>query len=148
MQTAAQIWRCCGCGVARSCSSDSTPGLGTSICHRCGPKSNKYVNKYRKKERKKERERERKKEREKERKADGGDSSTSLCPPSARPAHNRAPSSEPGVPGIHGPRQGQETSHLMSCYRRSLGTMTTSTLTAQLLLFQKCSFFHTTSRDI
>jgi len=26
---AARIWHCCDC----SCSSDSTPGLGTSICH-------------------------------------------------------------------------------------------------------------------
>ena len=28
----ARIWRCCGY------SSDSTPSLGTSTCHRCGPK--------------------------------------------------------------------------------------------------------------
>ena len=27
--------------VAGSCSSDSTPSLGTSICHRCGPKKTK-----------------------------------------------------------------------------------------------------------
>ena len=27
--------------VAVSCSSDSTPGLGTSKCHRCGPKKQK-----------------------------------------------------------------------------------------------------------
>ena len=26
---------------ASSCSSDSTPSLGTSICHRCGPKESK-----------------------------------------------------------------------------------------------------------
>ena len=30
----AWTWRCCGCGVG---SSNSTPSLGTSICHRCGP---------------------------------------------------------------------------------------------------------------
>ena len=30
---AAQIWCCCGIGL--SCSSDSIPGLVTSICHRC-----------------------------------------------------------------------------------------------------------------
>ena len=32
---------CCGCGVARSCSSNSTPILGTSISLRCGPKKTK-----------------------------------------------------------------------------------------------------------
>ena len=31
-------WRCCGWWQAGSCSSDSTPSLGTSICHRWGPK--------------------------------------------------------------------------------------------------------------
>ena len=36
-----RIWHCCGCGVDYSCSSDSTPSLGTSICHRCGPKKKK-----------------------------------------------------------------------------------------------------------
>ena len=30
---------------AGSCSSDSTPSLGTSICHRCGHKKKKKVNK-------------------------------------------------------------------------------------------------------
>ena len=33
---AAQIWCCYGTGL--SCNSDPTPGLGTSICHRCGHK--------------------------------------------------------------------------------------------------------------
>ena len=46
-----RIWRCVSCGVGCrrgsdvvllwlccSCSSNSTPGLGTSICRRCGPK--------------------------------------------------------------------------------------------------------------
>ena len=28
-----RIWCCCSYGVGRSCSSDSVPGLGTSICH-------------------------------------------------------------------------------------------------------------------
>ena len=38
---AAGIPRHCGCGVARSCSSNSTPSLGTSICCECGPKKTK-----------------------------------------------------------------------------------------------------------
>ena len=29
---------CCGCGTALSCSSDLTPSLGTSVCHRYDPK--------------------------------------------------------------------------------------------------------------
>ena len=29
------IQPCCGCGIDCSCSSDSTPNLETSICHRC-----------------------------------------------------------------------------------------------------------------
>ena len=33
---AARIWHCYGCAVG--CSSNSTPSLGTSICHGCGPK--------------------------------------------------------------------------------------------------------------
>ena len=43
----AQIPHCCGCGcgcgcgVGSSCGSDSTPRLGTSICHGCGPKKQK-----------------------------------------------------------------------------------------------------------
>ena len=37
---AAQIWR--GCGV--SCSSHSTPVLGTSICCGCGPKEKRKKN--------------------------------------------------------------------------------------------------------
>ena len=45
---------------AGSYSSDSTPGLGTPSCHRCGPKKQK---KKKKEGRKEEREREREKER-------------------------------------------------------------------------------------
>ena len=38
----AQIWRCYGCGVGWQLCSDTTPSLGTSICHRYGPlKQNK-----------------------------------------------------------------------------------------------------------
>ena len=33
-----RIWHCCSCGVGCSCSSDSIPGLGTSICCECGKK--------------------------------------------------------------------------------------------------------------
>ena len=33
--------RCCGCGIGLNCSSESTPILGTSIGHRCGPKNGK-----------------------------------------------------------------------------------------------------------
>ena len=33
-----QIWHCCVCGVDGSCSSDSTPSLGTSIYQRCSHK--------------------------------------------------------------------------------------------------------------
>ena len=32
-----QIWSCYDCGIGRSCSSLSTPGLGTSVCCRRGP---------------------------------------------------------------------------------------------------------------
>ena len=37
----AQVWCCCchGCGVGHSYSSALTPGLGTSICHRCSHKN-------------------------------------------------------------------------------------------------------------
>ena len=35
---AAQNWRCYGCGVGLSYSSDLTPSLGTSICHRFSTK--------------------------------------------------------------------------------------------------------------
>ena len=38
LQDEAQILRGCGCGVASSYSSDSTPSLGTSTCHQCGHK--------------------------------------------------------------------------------------------------------------
>ena len=38
-----QIWHCCGCG--QQLQSDLTPSLGTSICHRCGPKKTKNKNK-------------------------------------------------------------------------------------------------------
>ena len=37
VKDAAWIWRDCGCG----CSSNLTPTLGTSTCHRCGPKKEK-----------------------------------------------------------------------------------------------------------
>ena len=40
-QNAAQISCCYGCGTGLSCSSDSTPGLGTSTCHRWGCKKKK-----------------------------------------------------------------------------------------------------------
>ena len=30
-----KIWCCCSSGVGHNYSSDSSPGLGTSICHRC-----------------------------------------------------------------------------------------------------------------
>ena len=36
---AAGIWCCYCCGL--SCSFDSVPCLGTSICHRCSPKKKK-----------------------------------------------------------------------------------------------------------
>ena len=44
---AARIWCCCGCGVGSSCSSDSTPSLGASICHRWGSKKKKKKKKKR-----------------------------------------------------------------------------------------------------
>ena len=37
----ARIWRCCGCAVGSGYSSDATSRLGTSICHRSGPKRTK-----------------------------------------------------------------------------------------------------------
>ena len=40
----AWIWHCCGCGVCQWLSSDSTPGLGTSIC--CGYAPKKKTKKY------------------------------------------------------------------------------------------------------
>ena len=40
-----KIWCCCGSG----CSSDSTPSLDTSICHRCSPKREKKKNERKKK---------------------------------------------------------------------------------------------------
>ena len=45
---AARIWCRWGCGVGDSCSSDSTPSLGTSICCGCGSKKtsiNQSINK-------------------------------------------------------------------------------------------------------
>ena len=41
---AAQIWCCCGCGIASSCSSDLTLSPGTSICCRCGHKKKRKKN--------------------------------------------------------------------------------------------------------
>ena len=45
----AWILHCCGCRVGHSCSSNSTPGLGTSICHKYGPKKQKGKKKKRNK---------------------------------------------------------------------------------------------------
>ena len=39
-----RIRYCCGCGAGQSCSSSSTPNLGTSICHRYSPKKTKIQN--------------------------------------------------------------------------------------------------------
>ena len=39
----AWILSCCGCGIDGSCSLHSTPSLGTTICHRCGPHPQKSV---------------------------------------------------------------------------------------------------------
>ena len=40
----AQIWHCCGCAIGRQLQVQWTPSLGTSICHRNGPKKkNKKV---------------------------------------------------------------------------------------------------------
>ena len=39
----AQIQYCCDCGVSLSCSSDSAPSLGTSICHMCECKKKKIL---------------------------------------------------------------------------------------------------------
>ena len=36
-----RIWHCHSCGVGHSCGSDSIPGLGTSIRHRCGKEGRK-----------------------------------------------------------------------------------------------------------
>ena len=41
VEETARIWRCCGCGQAGSCNSNSTPSLGTSMCHGCGPERTK-----------------------------------------------------------------------------------------------------------
>ena len=35
MQWVRQIWCCCSCGAGRSCSLDSIPSPGTSICRGC-----------------------------------------------------------------------------------------------------------------
>ena len=42
----ARIQCCCDGGVDLSYSSDSTPSLGTSICHRCGCKKKTQKKKY------------------------------------------------------------------------------------------------------
>ena len=42
------IQHCCGCGVGRTCSSESTPSLGTSLCCGCGPKKEKKRKKKKK----------------------------------------------------------------------------------------------------
>ena len=49
-----RIWCCRNCGIGCSCSSDSIPGLGTSICHG----ANTHTHTTKKKKKKKERERE------------------------------------------------------------------------------------------
>ena len=41
LQARLRFPRCCGCGKASSYSSNSTPSLGTSICHKCGLKKKK-----------------------------------------------------------------------------------------------------------
>ena len=52
---------CCSCGIGRSCSSKSIPGLGTSICHECSQKEIKIERKegkgkeWKKKEKRKKR---------------------------------------------------------------------------------------------
>ena len=44
----------CGYGVGQQlCSSDLSPSLGTSMCHRCGPKKQKTNKKQKQKEMKK-----------------------------------------------------------------------------------------------
>ena len=45
---------------ASSCSSDSAPSLGTSMCHRCGPKNTRKKKKKKKKRKKKNKERKKK----------------------------------------------------------------------------------------
>ena len=35
------VLSCYGCGLGGGCSSNSAPGLGTSICRGCGPKKQK-----------------------------------------------------------------------------------------------------------
>ena len=37
----AWILHCCGCGIGSSYSSNETPRLGTTTCHKCGPKQQK-----------------------------------------------------------------------------------------------------------
>ena len=41
---AAWIWHCCGCGEDQQLHSDSTPSLGTSICHKYGHKKKNEKN--------------------------------------------------------------------------------------------------------
>ena len=43
-QAEAPTWCCSGCGADLSCSSNSTPSLGTSVCRRCGLKKTKQKN--------------------------------------------------------------------------------------------------------
>ena len=38
-----RIWHCLSCSIGLSCSSDSTPGQGTSICHGCSRKRKKKI---------------------------------------------------------------------------------------------------------
>ena len=38
-----RIWCCHSCGISHSYGSASIPGLGTSLCHHCGPKRKKIA---------------------------------------------------------------------------------------------------------
>ena len=66
------IWLRSGVAVAMAvagrCSSDSSPSLGTSICHRFGPKKQKKKKKKEKKKKKKKEKEKEEKEKEKEKK--------------------------------------------------------------------------------
>ena len=48
----AEIRGCSGCAGGLSCSTSSTPGLRTSVCHRYGPKKKKKKKKKKKEDRK------------------------------------------------------------------------------------------------
>ena len=69
LQWVKRIWHCHSCGIGCSCSSDSIPGLGTSIRHECGKRKKK--GKEGKERKRKRREGKRKREKEKEREKEG-----------------------------------------------------------------------------